>query len=76
MLNVVYITFIFGPQLPVLFPIALVSMCCMVVTERLMMAYCYTRPPMYDSSINELTIKLMLLAPLVYLLSASWQFSN
>ena len=48
-ITVVYIAFIFGPILPVLFPIAFVSLGCMYVVEKLAMAYSYKKPPMYDN---------------------------
>ena len=76
LLNVTYMTFLFGPQLPILFPVALISVACLFITERMMVAYSYIRPPMYDSTINATTIRLMMAAPLVYLFSATWMYTN
>ena len=39
----------FGPIIPVLFPIATISLTCLYVTEKLAMAYSYKKPPMYDN---------------------------
>lgn len=47
-LTVVYVTFLFGPGLPILFPVALISLINLYVTERLCMAYSYEKPRMYD----------------------------
>jgi hypothetical protein len=41
-----------------------------------MMAYSYQRPPMYDNSINDFTLKLLNWAPLLYSGMAAWIFSN
>lgn len=75
-LNVVYVTCFFGPGLPILFPIGLCSLIVLYVVERLMVAYSYQRPPMYDSTINATTLRLLWLAPICYLISASWMYSN
>ena len=40
------------------------------------MAYSYAKPPMYDSTMNQTTLKVLLLAPWFYVLSAAWTFSN
>lgn len=47
MLVVTFVTFLFGSGLPILFPIGLLSLIGLYLTERLMMAYSYKRPPMY-----------------------------
>ena len=51
-LVVIYVTFLFGAGLPVLFPIAYLSLLNLYVTERLLMAYSYRKPPMYGSETN------------------------
>ena len=40
-LNVCFITALFGPGMPVLFPIGLLSLIVLYITERLMIAYSY-----------------------------------
>jgi len=75
-LNVAAVTFIFGPILPVLFPIALMSFVVLLVVERLMLAYSYKRPPMYDSEVNRTTIHILKVLPFCYLFSAAWAYSN
>ena len=48
-LVVVYVTFLYGAGLPVLFPIAFFSLLGLYIVERLMMAYSYRMPPMYGT---------------------------
>ncbi len=40
-LNIVFITFMFGAGMPILFPIALTSFITLYVVERLLVAYSY-----------------------------------
>jgi len=40
-LNVVFVTLFYGPMMPVLFPIGLLSLIVLYVVERLMLAYSY-----------------------------------
>ena len=75
-LNVVYQTFLFGPGLPILFPVALGSIFVLYTTERLAVAYSYQKPPMYDSTINQTTIRLLKISPICYVVSAAWAYSN
>ena len=75
-LTVIYITFFFGPGLPILFPIALISLVSLYVSERLQMAYSYQRPPMYDPLINNTALRILALAPFLYVMMAAWLYSN
>ena len=75
-INVVIVTLLYGPALPILFPICLASLISLYVTERLMIAYCYQRPPMTDTTICREAINLLHLAPLYYMVAACWVYSN
>lgn len=48
MLNITYITFMFGMGLPILFPIALASFLVIYVLERFLVAYYYRQPELTD----------------------------
>lgn len=52
LLNTVYVTFLFGVALPVLFPIAAFTFFNMYVVERVLLAYYYKLPPTYDEKLN------------------------
>ena len=47
-LTVVYISFMFGPLLPILFISGSASLICLYMVEKLAMAFSYRKPPMYD----------------------------
>lgn len=67
---------LYGPGIPILFPITLVTLVTLYVVERLMLTYSYQRPPMFDESVNKDTIKMISASPILYAASASWFFSN
>lgn len=69
-------TFLFGAGLPVLFPIAYLSLLNLYIVERLMMAYSYRKPPMYGSETNQAALNMMIGAPMIYCVFAMWMFSN
>jgi hypothetical protein len=75
-LNLTYISFMFGAGMPLLFIIALLSMCVLYITERLLVAYAYRQPPMFDHNINRSAIKIILFAPYFYLTFGYWMLSN
>ena len=74
--NIVWVAFLFGPGMPVLFLIALAGLILNVISERLRMAYSYTKPPMYDNRLSQSTLTMLGIAPLLYVIAASWLYSN
>ena len=75
-LNSIFVTMFFGPGIPILFPITWLTLSILYWVERLMLAYSYTKPPMYDVTINKSTIAMIAWSPLVYAFTAIWFFSN
>jgi hypothetical protein len=76
MLVITWITFLFAPGLPILFPIALFGMCILYSTNRITLAYFNRRPPVYDQKMNETTLKMLGFAPLLYIGMGAWVYSN
>ena len=74
--NIVWIAFLFGPGTPLLFAVATAGLLFTYVSERLRMAYSYTKPPMYDSGLTQTTLNALSLAPILYALQGMWVFSN
>merc|ERR1719350_2553866 len=74
--NLVFITFLFGPGMPILFPIALAGLLWNLFTERIRMAYSYKKPPMYDTELIQRTIDALAYAPVFYFGMSIWLFSN
>ena len=76
MLVIVWIAFLFGSGLPILFPIGLFGLVVLYVTNRFSLAYLCRAPPVYDEKMNMTTIKLLKMAPLLYVCVGAWIFSN
>ena len=76
MLVITWVTFLFGPGIPILFPIALFGMLTLYVTNRITLAYWHRRPPVYDYKMNETTINMLAFAPLLYSIFGAWVYSN
>ncbi len=76
MLVITWITFMFGPGLPILFPIGLFGLIMLYVTDRVSLAYLNRQPPVYDLKMNDTTIGMLKFAPILYMLVGSWVYSN
>ncbi len=76
MLTITWVTFLFAPGLPILFPIALIGITVLYVTDRLAIAYWCKKPPTYDTNISDATIQLIRFAPVMYVTMGGWLYSN
>lgn len=76
MLNVVFVTFLYGLAVPLLFPIAMIFFAVSWVVERLTLAYCYRKPPMFDDVLNKSAISSLKVAPVFMMLFGFWVFGN
>ena len=72
----VFITLIFGPALPVLYIISLVSIGSQYFIERLSLAYFYRLPPKYSDKLTLLNLKIMSFAPILSLAFTFWIYNN
>lgn len=48
----IFTTFTFGLAIPILFPIALFSLINLYISNRIMLAYFYRKPPMFAGGMN------------------------
>ncbi len=72
----VFIAMIFGPGIPILFPIALINLSIMYVCDRLMTAYFYSQPPMFGLDMTDSALKRLQVAGTIYFATAYWMLSN
>lgn len=75
-LTIVYITFMYGFGMPVLFPIAMASFLVLYFVEKIMLFYGYVMPPMYDERLSNDVLRKLQFAPLLYVCFAYWMASN
>jgi hypothetical protein len=75
-LNIVFITLMYGMGLPLLFPVAAFNFFNQWVCERITVAY-YTRlPPALDDKLTVNALKIVKFAPLIMLMNSYWMFTN
>jgi len=75
-LNIIFITFMFGTGMPILFPIATLTFLTLYILEKGMLYYGYREPPVYDEVLNEAVLSVMKLAPLFMLGFGYWFLSS
>ena len=75
-LNIVFVTFLFGFGMPILFPIAAFSFLIIYVIDVLLLYYSYRAPPAYDKKISDEVLSLIKYAPIPYLAFAYWMVSS
>lgn len=72
----VSISFMYGMQIPILFPIALFGIFNMYMNERLLLAYYYKQPPMYDMELHLESLARVRMAPILCFLLGYWSIGN
>jgi hypothetical protein len=76
MLNVIFVTFMYGLAVPLLFPIAMIFFAVSWIVERLALAYSYRMPPMFDDVLNKSAIGSLKAAPIFMMIFGFWVFGN
>ena len=75
-LNVTFVTFMYGLAIPLLFPIALLFFIIQYCVEKLCITYYYKKPPMYDEKLNLSAIATLKWAPVFMMLFGYWIMGN
>lgn len=75
-LNITFVTMMYGVGLPVLFPVAAISLLVLYCVEKLMLHYSYREPPMYDEKLNKNALAILTWAPLLFCAFGYWMLSS
>lgn len=75
-LNIAYITMLYGLGMPLLFPIAMVNYLNQYLCERIIVAYFMKMPPALDDKLIRNFVKMLKWAPLLFLCNGYWMISN
>ena len=75
-LNVTYVTMLYGLGLPALFPIAFLSYFIFWATERFQIAYFYQLPPAMDDKMTKNALNKLAYTPMIFLMNGYWMLSN
>lgn len=76
LLNMVFITFLYGFGIPVLFPITAFAIFVLYIVEKTMLYYAYQVPPMYDEKLSKNVLSKMMWAPVFYCAFGYWMATN
>lgn len=76
LLNIAYITMMYGMGMPVLFPLAVVNYWFQYVAERIVVAYYMKAPAALDDKLTVNCIKKLRFAPMLFLLNGAWMLGN
>jgi len=75
-LNIAFVTMMYGMGLPILFPIAAFSFLTLYCMEKLLLHYVYREPPMYDEKLNKNALAILTYAPILFLAFGYWMLSS
>lgn len=75
-LNVTFVTMMYGLGMPILFPIAAVSYFIFWAVERYQVAFTYPMPPALDDQMTKNALSLLSYSPLLLLMNGYWMLSN
>lgn len=67
---------LYGSGIPILFPIGLVALSVIYLTDRFSLAYFYRMPPSYGDELNTSCIKGILFYPIFYAGIGFWMYTN
>jgi len=76
MLNVAFVTMMFGFGIPLLFPLAAFALWFLFLVEKTMLYYSYQRPPIYNEKLNNSVLIAMRAAPLYFFAFGYWMVSS
>ena len=76
LMNITFITFLYGFGIPILFPVAGVAILVLYLVEKTMLYYAYMQPPMYDEKLSKFVLNKMLWAPVFFCAFGYWMATN
>lgn len=75
-MNICFVTMMFGFGLPILFPIATLSFAVLYFLEKTLLIYVYRMPPMYDERLSQSVLDKLRWAPVFFLAFGYWMASS
>lgn len=75
-LTTVWVTFMYGTILPILYPLAAFTFFNYYAVDKFLITYYYQRPPVYDDKLNMRALELMKWAPVICMFFGYWFMGN
>jgi len=76
MLNIAFVTMLYGMGIPILFPIAALSYFILYTIERILVAYYFQLPPTFDDKMTKNAVSILRWAAVLHLMFGYWMLSN
>ena len=76
LLNITFVTMLFGLGLPLLFPIAALNLLTKLFCEKLQLVYFSTRTKSFDDKLPNLVNRILLISPIIFAFNGYWMISN
>ena len=71
-----WVTFLFGPGLPILFPIATFGIIILYFTNKVALTYFCYRPKEYNIKVAMTIVQFLWFSPFLYVVMGAWVYSN
>ena len=75
-LNIVLVAFTHGTAIPILWPITLFGIFNNYFCERILFAYYYKQPPLFDNKLNDQALNILEKCPIIMMLLGYWYLGN
>jgi hypothetical protein len=75
-LNVTYVALTYGLAMPILFPIAAITLKLQQTFEKVAIAWCARMPPAMDNALNNNALNMVTFAPMFLLMNGFWLVDN
>lgn len=75
-LNITYVTLLFGLGMPILFPIAIITLSLQELFEKITIAKVARLPPAMDNQLNDSALNLFSFAPIFLIMNGYWMVDN
>jgi hypothetical protein len=76
MLLMVYVSFMYGLMMPILFPICVIGLINISIVDKFALTYYFRLPPKYDGKLNARALKILAGAPILTFIFGYWTLSN
>jgi len=73
---VIFVAFLYGVGIPMLFPIAALNLVVIYLMETYHMAYTYQKPPVLDDKLTKNAVSILRMGPLLFLCNGYWMLNN
>jgi hypothetical protein len=76
LVNIVMLSMMYGFGIPIFLVLTLLSMILSYIIDKILVAYYHRKPPMYDDTLNKISVHFLKWGAFFYLAIAYWMISN